>query len=46
MKNFEIYPYEKRKVQFAVIAPHFDGLVRAGNVIERIMAMDKEKTCN
>ncbi len=108
IKNFEIYPYEKRKVQFAVIAPHFDGLaniinqlihegfmlsqiqigyypdagsaavqydcrtnslnlswsfdqgnhartpvhqdmsglVRAGSVIEKIMAMDKEKTCN
>ncbi len=26
MKTFDIYPYEKRSVQFAVIAPHFDGL--------------------
>jgi len=34
LKNFEIYPYEKRKVQFAAIAPHFKGLA---NIITHLI---------
>ena len=35
MNNFDIYPYEKRTVQFAVIAPHFDGLA---NIIRQLIS--------
>ncbi|MCP3900127.1 MAG: hypothetical protein GY707_10480, partial [Desulfobacteraceae bacterium] len=34
IKNFDIYPFEKREVVFIVIAPHLDGL---GNTIKRLI---------
>ncbi|MCP4551728.1 MAG: hypothetical protein GY834_06745 [Bacteroidetes bacterium] len=33
IKNFDIYPFEKREVIFIVIAPHLEGL---GNIIKRL----------
>ena len=37
IKNFDIYPFEKREVVFIVIAPHLDGL---GNIIKRLIEDD------
>ncbi|MCP3874559.1 MAG: hypothetical protein GY699_15565 [Desulfobacteraceae bacterium] len=34
IKNFDIYPFEKREVIFIVIAPHLDGV---GNIIKRLI---------
>ena len=37
IKNFDIYPFEKREVVFIVIAPHLDGL---DNIIKRLIEDD------